>query len=53
MQNVQKDNRALMSNSTKWASFVVCMKLVCDYIGDYLSGQKYKFISQLTQEKQK
>lgn len=52
MQNVQ-DNRAISANSEKWTGIRAFWQVVCEYVCDYLNGQKYKAILNQNNQKQK
>lgn len=46
-----KDNRTVVVKSKKLAAVLAALKMIVEYTGDYLSGNKYKFMS-LNQKKQ-
>ena len=50
---VNKNNRMLATNSSLWAEFVAIVKVIIDFTGDYLSGQKYRTLNEQKQNKQK
>ncbi|MBD5391769.1 hypothetical protein HDR66_03105 [bacterium] len=47
-----QDNRSVLTNSSKCATFVAIWNGFVEYLGDYLSGNKHKVLRRMNQEKQ-
>ena len=46
------DNRVFIARSGKWGTLVAFLKVLAEYAGDYVSGNKYGRMARLNQEKQ-
>jgi len=51
--SINQKNRAVVANSSKWVRLSAFWKVLVDYTNDYVSGNKYKYISDLNNSKQK